>query len=169
MTDEQLIADLAALGMDRNSWRAVVLLPVVQVAWADGQIQAPERELILRVAGDNGLLDGPAGMVIRDWLEKEPTEAQVAIGRRLLVSLVHRHRGLGSELDPVALDDVEALCLQVAKSAGGVFDLLFTVEAAERTALDEIAKAFGDQTRVLLDDLPTPEGGEWIDLDENLA
>jgi hypothetical protein len=169
MTDEQLIADLATLGMDRSSWRAIVLLPVVQVAWADGQVQPRERELILRVAGDNGLLDGPGGTVIRSWLDTAPDSIQVATGRRLLVSLVHRHHGLGSELDPVALDDVNALCLQVAQAAGGLFDLLFTVEAAERDALQEIATAFGEQTRALLDDLPTPEGGQWTDLDEHLA
>ena len=92
----------------------------------------------------------------------------MALGRSVLVSLAHRHRGLGSELDAVALEDVQALALQVARSAGGLFDFLFTVEASERAALDEIASAFGAQTQALLDDLPSPEGGEWTDLDEQL-
>jgi len=168
MDDDALIAALAELGMDRDSWRAVLLLPVVQVAWADGRIQERERELILRVAGDNGLLDGPAGEVIRAWLSTAPQPDQLALGRELLVALAHRHRGLGSELDPVALEDVQALALQVARSAGGLFDLLFTVEPAERSALDEISEAIGAKTKALMDDLPSPEGGAWTDLDEQL-
>ncbi len=169
MTDGQLLLELASLGIDRDSYRVVVLLPLVQVAWADGRIQAQERELILRVAGEHGLLSGSSGEVLRHWLERAPTAEQIDTGRRLLVALTHRHRGLGSELDASALRDIQQLCVQVAQAAGGLFDALFTVEDAEQRALEEIATAFGQQTAAVLEDLPTPEGGGWTDLDDELV
>ena len=42
MTDEQLVRALNDLGLDEQSYRALVLLPLVRVAWADGAIQEPE-------------------------------------------------------------------------------------------------------------------------------
>lgn len=170
MTDAELLAGLSTLGIDRSSYRVILLLPLVQVAWADGRIQVQERELILKAAGEHGLLSGPSGQVLRGWLERQPTREQIETGRRLLVALTHRHRGMGSELDASALDDVKQLCVQVAQAAGGLFDALFTVEQAEKAALDEISTEFGQQSARLLEDLPTPDGGRgWIDLDDELA
>ena len=169
MTDAELLSGLATLGIDRTSYRVILLLPLVQVAWADGRIQSQERELILRVAEEHGLLSGPSGDVLRGWLAQAPTQEQIETGRRLLVALTHRPRGMGSELDSSALEDVKQLSLEVAQAAGGLFDSLFTVEEAERAALDEISIEFGQQRARLLEDLPTPEGGGWTDLDDELA
>ena len=168
MTDDELHRELAALGLDRETYRAVLLLPLVQVAWADGAVQAQERELILRVAGDNGLLDGNLGAVLRRWLDQAPTADQIHRGQQLLVALTYRHRGLGADLGPGTLATVEGLCTQVAKAAGGVFGVLFSVDASERRVLDTISRELGDRTQSLLDDLPSPEGGDWADLDEQL-
>lgn len=169
MTDAELLAELHALGIDQHSYRVVLLLPLVQVAWADGQVQAQERELILRVAGQHGLLDGAHGKVLRRWLDQAPDAESLRRGRRLLVALAHRHRGLGSELDANDLRKIQDLCVKVAQAAGGLFDSLFTVEDAEQRAMEEIAAAFGQQTAAVLEDLPSPEGGEWADLDDQLA
>lgn len=169
MTDEQLLAELHALGIDQHTYRVVLLLPLVQVAWADGQVQAQERELILRVAEQHGLLDGAHGQVLRHWLDRAPSPDTLRRGRRLLVALAHRHRGIGSELDAHDLERIQAMCVKVAQAAGGLFDAIFTVEDAEQRAMEEIAVAFGQQTAVVLEDLPTPDGGEWSDLDDQLA
>ena len=47
MTDSHIRESLKALGMDRTSFRALPLLPLIQVAWADGEVQEEERNLIL--------------------------------------------------------------------------------------------------------------------------
>lgn len=169
MTDAELLDGLADLGIPRDAWRVLVLIPLVQVAWADGRIQAPERELILRVAEQHELLEGPTGEVLRRWLDGAPDARQLSQGRTLLVALAHRHRGLGAELDASVLDEIQELCEQVAKAAGGLFDALFTVDAAERQAIGEIRKSFGRDTASHLADLPEPEGGSWTDLDDELG
>jgi tellurite resistance protein len=164
MTDQELIADLKLLGVDSDSYRVVVLLPLIQVAWADGEIQASEREFIMRVAHGYGLLEGKSGAVLESWLTRTPSPEQVSRGRTLLVALTLRHRGMGSELGPQTLSDIEALCVDVARAAGGLFDTFFTVDDNERKALEEISRELASQREVFLDDLPSPIGGSYEDL-----
>jgi hypothetical protein len=48
---------LDELKIPRQAYRMVMLLPPIYVAWADGRIQPEERELILGIARDHGLLE----------------------------------------------------------------------------------------------------------------
>jgi len=164
MTDEELHRELALLGVDRTTWRAVLLLPVVQVAWADGEIQTAERARILQMAHDEGLLDHAGGDVVRRWLERPPDAAFHARGQRVLVALVQRHRGPGAELDAGTLEQVRARCLAVAKAAGGLFNLVFTVDDNEKRALDAISRSLVSAHDEARDALPDPEGGRFTDL-----
>jgi len=164
VSEEELIAELEGLGLDRDSYRAVLLLPLVQVAWADGVVQASERELILRVALEYGLLSGRAGEVLTSWLDTCPTPERIAHGRRLLVALSMRHRGLGSELGPATLSEIQSLCVDVARAAGGLLDTFFTVDANEHMALSEISRELSRHRAQFLEDLPSPSGGSYEDL-----
>ena len=49
MDDEQLIKTIHYMGIDRENYPIVALLPLVQVAWADGDVHDREKELILKV------------------------------------------------------------------------------------------------------------------------
>lgn len=169
MTDADIVETLSNLGIDRESYRLVLLLPLVQVAWADGEVQPQERELILRVAKQHGLLTGHASRVLQQWLQKSPRPEDIQQGREVLVALTHRHRGLGSELTTGDLRDVASYCKEVARSAGGLFDVLFTVEPEEQAALQEITRGLLAGKTALLSDLPSPEGGAWVDLDDDLS
>ncbi len=164
MTDNELIAELEYLGIDADSYRIVALLPLIQVAWADGEIQASEREFIMRAARSYGLVEGRSGEILASWLQRTPTPDEVAHGRKVLVALTMRHRGMGSDLGPNTLSDIQAMCLDVARSAGGLFDTFFTVDDNERRALDEITRALASQREDFLDDLPSPIGGSYEDL-----
>jgi hypothetical protein len=164
MTDADLHDALTRLGLSAADWRAVALLPLVQVAWADGRVQTPERARILAVAHEHGLLDGPAGARVRGWLERRPDDADLDLGRRVLAALIHRHHGPGEALGPDELRSIEARCLEVAEAAGGFFDLAFTVESAESVELDRVRAALRAASKAVLDDLPSPEGGSFRDL-----
>lgn len=164
MTDDELIAELNELGIDRTSYRVAALLPLIQVAWADGEIQDKERSSILEIAEGNGMLRGAGGDVVRGWLQERPTDQALARGRRVLVALVHRHRGIGEELSPDTLDAILGRCEDVARAAGGLFDVAFTVDARERAAIKEIAGAMSAESAKLLDELPSPDGGSFQDL-----
>lgn len=140
--DKNIIGQLNAMGMDEESFRVVALLPLIQVAWADEAVQPKERELILKIAGENRMLEGDeARRVLEGWLSNPPTEEYLEKGRRLLVELAHRQRGVGAELPAETLDAVLNFCEDVAAAAGGLFGLAWKVDARERSAIKEIADA----------------------------
>lgn len=141
-TDEEvLLADLAVLGLDPGSYRAVVLLPMIEVAWADRTIQAQERKHILEVAKGHNLLSGRGAVALEVWLRERPSDELLELGRSVLVRLAHKRSGLGADLPEHSLDTVVELCAQVAEAAGGVFGLIWRVSGDERKAIREIGKA----------------------------
>lgn len=159
--DEQTLRDsLERLGIEPEDWRSVLVLPLVQVAWADTTIQAEERARIAELSHDLGA--NP--VLVERWLAERPSDTDLALGRALIVALAHRQRGLGAELDPAVLGRIEELSLEVARAAGGLFGLVFTVAPEEKEAIRSIAADLGAASESFLEQLPTPEGGDFVEL-----
>src|SRR5687767_6643465 len=115
MDDAELADGLRSLGMDAASWRALPILPLVQVAWADGAVQEAERALILRVSEEKWPLGEEGHRLLRNWLRHPPTLDYVRRGQEVLLALCHRSgTGIGRE----ALTHVVALATDVARAAG---------------------------------------------------
>jgi tellurite resistance protein len=138
MTDAELTQALRHIGVDRRTLRALPLLPLVQVAWADGRVQPAERGLILEVASRYGL--GGAEVKLLDrWLEKRPEDADFLLARQVLLVLWSRDRERGQA--PESLDGVIRMCMCVARVAGGLFGLAFTMDPREREMIGEISQS----------------------------
>ena len=71
ITDEVLLDQLAALGIKPETLVALSLVPLVEIAWADGTVQASERQAILETARAAGLVQGG---------QRRPTAAGVPLG-----------------------------------------------------------------------------------------
>lgn len=138
--DVQILRALAELGLNEHTYKAVCLLPLVQVAWADQKIQAEERKLILEISRGHELLSPEGEAVVERWLSERPDDEAFKKGRQLLVKLAFRKRGLGAELPKRAVESVVDFCSLVAESAGGLFDMYWTVSREERRAIREIAE-----------------------------
>lgn len=136
MTDAELANALKTLGMDAVSWRALPLLPLVQVAWADGSVQEAERELILSLADRRFHLEDEGTRMLRNWLHHPPSSAYVARGREVLLALCERD----GELRREKLADVIAFAKDVARAAGGFFGF-GAISSEEASAIDAIAEA----------------------------
>src|ERR1044071_7706979 len=75
MSDDAVLDKLVALGLQANTIAALSLVPLISVAWADGQIQDNEREAILQGAHGKGLEQGTDGYeLLQTWLAKQPSE-----------------------------------------------------------------------------------------------
>lgn len=159
MDDKALIGELNYLGIDEESYKVVALLPLVQVGWADGRIQAKERELILNTARTRGLLAGDGARILEGWLHHPPTHEYQQRGRKVLVELATRQGDLGHGLTSSTLDEVLVLCMDVAKAAGGVFGVFGRVEPTEKQAIAEIA-----ETLEIERDLAAGRPLEWGDM-----
>ena len=73
MTDDAVLDKLVALGLRANTIAALSLVPLIEVAWADGEIQDNERSAILQGAHGKGLEDGTPGYeLLQTWLKSPP-------------------------------------------------------------------------------------------------
>ncbi len=135
-TDADVIRALADLGMDEQSIKALPLLPLVQVAWADGEIQAGERNVIEELAVKRFELGEEGNRLLANWLRYPPTKTYLKKGREALLMVAQRDQ---DGFDEALLGDVLKLSRKVAKSAGGLFGI-GAISSSESEALDEIAK-----------------------------
>lgn len=73
--DAALLRHIADLGLTRDTGAAVLLAPLVQVAWAEGQVSDAERQMVLSLATSRGMLPGsPAYGQLETWLKVRPSD-----------------------------------------------------------------------------------------------
>jgi len=137
--DEALLDHLLALGVNAETVLAMTLLPLARVAWADGAIDAREREAIVRAAQTRGLHPGtPSYDLLAAWLDHKPSESVVAAWMKYI-------EGVWPSL--TAHERVElrerllGLARGVAEAAGGFLGLGSKISLAERAVLNEIEAA----------------------------
>src|SRR5262245_9394075 len=76
VADEAILKDLLALGYTADTLALLHLAPLVQVAWADGEVSEAERALILNVARLRGIGEqSSAGRQLLEWLSVRPSDA----------------------------------------------------------------------------------------------
>jgi Mg-chelatase subunit ChlD len=129
-----LIRMLADRGFDRETVPALLLLPLVHVAWADGVVEQSEADTIRKLAVESGLLTPAAGELVQEWLEQRPDPEEMDAQLELISLLL---ASVDDEL-PVSVRDVEDLAKAVGKAAGGVFGLFFRLNDDEKAALATI-------------------------------
>ena len=135
-----LLDRLIEAGMDARSLAALGLIPLLQVAWADGKVQPQERAALLEAAKKVGLPEDSTGyQLLTGWLEREPDPKLFEAWR----DYVHALRATTTaetfrEMRAVILERAKA----VAHAAGGILGV-GSVMGTERDALKEIEKALG--------------------------
>ena len=135
MNEHELMTELQRIGLNAQTFRAVMLLPLIEVAWADQAIQAKERKAILAIAKGHDLLEGNAADVVDAWLTRRPSSETFTLGRRLLATLAHNKTGLGADVPEHVSDTVVDLCSIIAESAGGLFGVWFNVSSEEKKTI----------------------------------
>jgi len=138
-----VLGTMKELGVDKDAYRVLGLLPLVYVAWSDGKVQDAERTTILRHAREMGWLEGGGEQTLDSWLSKQPSEDDVKKGVKLLNHLAGENRedGVGADLSETSLSLLLVFCRDVAQSAGGFLGFGETVNDHEDNALTNIAEA----------------------------
>jgi len=74
ITDDQVIEHFHALGLTGESASILHLLPLLEVAWADGSVSDAERKAVMTAAAAHGVTpDSEAGMTLASLLEAKPS------------------------------------------------------------------------------------------------
>lgn len=139
ITDKNVLDNLMALNISGEIVAALSVLPFVEVAWADGTIDAKERETLIAHAKTQGFAPGTAEYALLEtWLERRPEARFFAAW----VELVH---GLCARLNANEIAQMRTTLVErarsVARSSGGVLGL-GKVSAAETAVLTKLERAF---------------------------
>jgi hypothetical protein len=134
--DPESLKDLEALGFTPRTLALLPLVPVLQVAWAEGGISTAEREMIVNLARSRDIEPGGAAdQQLQAWLDTRPSEETFRKAGRLIAAILDQPGGTEMQ---VSADDLLKYCEQIASASGGLFGF-GKVSAEEKTALEQIA------------------------------
>jgi hypothetical protein len=139
MTDDAVLDKLVHLGLRANTIAALSLVPLIQVAWADGAIQDNERTAILQGAHGKGLEKGTDGYeLLQTWLQKRPSDELIEAWEAYIKALAGQ---LNDEQRRLLKNQIVGFAKMVAAAAGGFLGI-GRVSASEEKVLARIEAAF---------------------------
>jgi tellurite resistance protein len=135
VSDQKLLDTLQELGFTPDTARLLHLVPLVQVAWVDGDVTKSERDMIMEAAGLYGVEpNSSVYQQLTTWLDRCPTdqffESALLIVRAML-------QALPAEEQASSEQELVALCTRLAKVSGGVFGI-GSISSKEQALLEHI-------------------------------
>ena len=140
ISDDIVLEHLIALDIRSDTLAALSLVPLVEVAWADGSVDDNERDAILAASEATGLSRGSAsGQLLDSWLTERP-------GREVLAAWKEYVGALSSTLSVDAKHALKGELIgrarSVAEASGGFLGLGSKVDKTEQAVLDDLEQAF---------------------------
>ncbi|WP_436714462.1 hypothetical protein U8335_15355 [Roseiconus lacunae] len=137
--DQAVVEHLVDAGFTPSSIVALALVPMVFVAWADGNLTAAERQSILSAALHRGVNSEPAAFsMLEDWLHHRPADSLWHVWEEYA-------NAVGQSLTPTLAtmlhQEIMRLATKVANASGGHFGR-GRISANERAVLDQLADLF---------------------------
>jgi len=138
LNDPALLAELAALGFTPETVGVLPLVPIVEMAWAEGGITEAERRLLVTLARSRGIAEGsPADQQLSDWLARQPSPAVFERATRLIRAMLDTGSPAGGTL---TADELIKYSESIAAASGGILGF-GKVSAEERATLARIVAA----------------------------
>lgn len=135
----ETIDELVSLGIDHNTLKIVCLIPLLQVAWADGYIDRKETESILRAAHAEGIEDDSAEIELLElWLQEKPDQSLFQAWRDLTADSI---KNLANEDVQILKTQVLKISRKVAEAAGGFLGF-GSISDVEQAVINEIESSF---------------------------
>jgi hypothetical protein len=140
ISDEETLDRLLGLKIRNETLAALYLVPLVEVAWADGKIEPKERKALLTAADEAGLHRGSLSYeLLEGWLAQRPDP-------RLMEAWKQYVRALTESMDSAAKQalrrDLVGRTQSVAEAAGGFLGFGRKISDPEKAVLAELETAF---------------------------
>jgi hypothetical protein len=137
ITKPSVLEKLMELGIRAETVAALSIVPLVEVAWADGELDAKERRAIVDRAGV--ARGSTEGALLEAWLDRRPDP-------KLLSAWTHLVQGMCEHLDPDGAARLKTGLLEqaaaVAAASGGLFGVGSKVSRSEAAMLARLEAAF---------------------------
>ena len=140
--NDQILQKLMDLKVDPKTISCLSLIPLVELAWADGEVDEKERAAVLAAASDSGVKPGSVEHgILESWVQRRPSP-------KMLEAWVHYVRGLCERLSPeerrLLKDDIMGQAKDVAAASGGFLGLTSKISCPEERMLKKLEAAFAD-------------------------
>ena len=139
--DPDLLQKVRDLGITIDTAPAFFLAPLIQVAWAEGNVSRAEHAVVLRLARRRGVEpESAAHKQLEEWMRVRPSDALFDTAVEVLkfaygvLPLMEREE---------RIKDVVRACQEVAEASGGLGRLLGLgdgVSGVEASTLDDITR-----------------------------
>jgi hypothetical protein len=144
ISDGAVLDQLLALKIQPEIVAALRVVPLVEVAWADGSLDEKEREAVLSGAQEAGIPAGSAAYTLLEaWLKRRPEPYLLAAWTTLV-------RGMCASLPEPEVEHFQASLMErvrrVAGASGGVLGLGSKVSKQEAALLEKLSQAFERST-----------------------
>jgi hypothetical protein len=137
LSDPALLAELQELGFTPETIVLLPIMPVLQMAWAEGGVTGAERTMIVTLARSRGVAVGSAAdQQLGRWLTDRPSDDVFARATRLVRAMIGAE-GPDASL-AVTADDLVKHCEQIASTSGGILGI-GRISAEERGLLASLA------------------------------
>lgn len=140
--DAEVLSLLAELGFSAETVSVLHLVPLLEVAWADGSVSTAERRTILEAARLRGVAEGsPAHARLVEWLDRRPTGDLFERARAVVRAVVAAQPAAQRE---ATTRDLLAYSTAVAEASGGLLGLGRKVSDEEAALLEKLTAALSD-------------------------
>lgn len=138
--DPAVLDKLIALEISPEVLASIAVVPLIEIAWADGHVDPREHKAVLAAAAENGMGKGSIDYdLFENWLKHRPPAA-------LLDAWVHYIEGLCATMTAQECLALKAELIgrarKVAEAAGGILGVAFKVSSHERAVLKKMEDAF---------------------------
>ncbi len=118
VADEEILRDLQALGYTPETVMLLHLVPLLQMAWAEGSVSDSERDLILEAARARGVdKDSAADRQLAAWLTDRPSEELFEKTLRAIGAILQLR---SSEERDASEKDLVTRLTAIASASGGI-------------------------------------------------
>jgi hypothetical protein len=137
VADEEILQDLQTLGYTPETVMLLHLVPLVQMAWAEGDVSPRERDLIVEAARARGISAGsPADKQLSGWLIRRPSNELFEKTLRAIGAILQARPAGERE---ASHKDLLSYLTAIASASGGVLGFR-AVSDEERKLLDRISR-----------------------------
>jgi hypothetical protein len=140
IANDKILQKLVDLVIRPELAASLAMVPLIEVAWADGRVDEKEKAAVLAAAAQSYFAKNSVDYhLLEQWLEHRPP-------RRLLDAWTHYIQGLCETLTAaekaVLKRELVGHARQIAKAAGGFMGLGSKISEAEQRTLDTLESVF---------------------------
>lgn len=140
ISNDVVLEKLADLKIGGAAVLVMSFFPMIAVAWADGQILAEEKEIIMRLVATMGVQPGgPTHEYLDKWLAEKPEPMWMRLWTEYVQALCEKMK---PEDRALLKNTVVGRARVVAEAAGGLLGVLWNVSKAEKHVIEQLEQAF---------------------------